>query len=177
LVGWVWEALGCKNFVWVTSPVGAGWGRGGRSRSGVFRSAGTGRLKRDGTRAREKGKDFVFRAKRTSPFKSARWGCQFSRLLVSRGVRISCSNAGYTVFRGSVKGTSYTLHSPVSNSLPPGASPCAITFQLESRSGYPFSPCLCARTNDRLCLGKAKTKSFSLVFSPTPPKRHSSYLR
>jgi len=36
----------------------------------------------------------------------------------SRGVRISSSNAGYTMFRGSVKGTGYTLHSPVSPSLP-----------------------------------------------------------
>ena len=35
-----------------------------------------------------------------------------------RGVRISGSNAGYTVFRGSVKGTGYPLHSPVSPSLP-----------------------------------------------------------
>ena len=32
----------------------------------------------------------------------------------SRGVRISGSNAGYTMFRGSVKSTGYTLHSPVS---------------------------------------------------------------
>ena len=36
----------------------------------------------------------------------------------SRGVRISCSNVGYTVFRGSVKSTGYPLHSPVSPSLP-----------------------------------------------------------
>jgi len=36
----------------------------------------------------------------------------------SRGVRISGSNAGYTVLRGSVKSTGYTLHSPVSPSLP-----------------------------------------------------------
>jgi hypothetical protein len=36
----------------------------------------------------------------------------------SRYVRISGSNAGYTVFRGSVKGTGYPLHSPVSPSLP-----------------------------------------------------------
>ena len=36
----------------------------------------------------------------------------------SRGVRISGSNAGYTMFRGSVKGTGYALHSPVSPSLP-----------------------------------------------------------
>ena len=36
----------------------------------------------------------------------------------SRGVRISGSNAGYTMFRGSVNGTGYPLHSPVSPSLP-----------------------------------------------------------
>jgi len=33
-------------------------------------------------------------------------------------VRISGSNAGYTMFRGSVKSTGYPLHSPVSSSLP-----------------------------------------------------------
>jgi len=36
----------------------------------------------------------------------------------SRGMRISGSNAGYTMFRGSVKGTGYPLHSHVSPSLP-----------------------------------------------------------
>jgi len=36
----------------------------------------------------------------------------------SGGVRISGSNAGYTMFRGSVKGTGYPLHLPVSPSLP-----------------------------------------------------------
>jgi len=36
----------------------------------------------------------------------------------SRGLRISGSNAGYTMFRGSVNGTDYPLHSPVSPSLP-----------------------------------------------------------
>ena len=44
---------------------------------------------------------------------------QFSRLLRSRGVRISGSNAGYTMFRGSVKGTGYQLHSPVSSFTSP----------------------------------------------------------
>jgi len=65
--------------------------------------------------------DFVFRAKRTSPFKSARLGVrQFSRLLAAWGVRMSGSNARYTMFRGSVKITGYPLHSPVSpfTSLP-----------------------------------------------------------
>ena len=61
---------------------------------------------------------FVFRAKRTSPFKSAGGGRPFSRLLASRGVRISGNNAGYNMFRGSVKSTGYPLHSPVPPSLP-----------------------------------------------------------
>ena len=60
--------------------------------------------------------DFVFRAKRTSPFKSAGLSVQSSA--GSRGVRISGSNAGYITFRGSVKSTGYPLHSPVSPSLP-----------------------------------------------------------
>jgi hypothetical protein len=43
----------------------------------------------------------------------------------SRGVHISGSNAGYTMFRGSVKGTGYPLHSPVSPSLP---LPCVTVY-------------------------------------------------
>ena len=54
-------------------------------------------------------------AKRTSPFKSA--GASVHSTTGSRGVRISGSNAGYTMFRGSVKSTGYPLHSPVSPSL------------------------------------------------------------
>jgi len=55
-------------------------------------------------------------AKRTSPFKSA--GASVQSTTGSRGVRISGSNGGYTMFRGSVKSTGYPLHSPVSSSLP-----------------------------------------------------------
>jgi len=47
----------------------------------------------------------------------------------SRGVHISSSDAGYTMFRGSVKGTGYSFHSQVSPLLP---LLCAITFQLDS---------------------------------------------
>ena len=57
---------------------------------------------------------FLTDYKRTSPFKSARWGRQFSWLLAAEVCGISGSNAGYTMFRGSVKGTGYPLHSPVS---------------------------------------------------------------
>jgi len=80
--------------------------------------------------------DLVFVAKPTSPFKSA-GGRQFSRLLEAEVYAISGNNAGYTMFRGSVKGTGCTLHSPVypsQNPIPTGASPCAITFHLHSKS-------------------------------------------
>ena len=70
-------------------------------------------LKCDGTRAKTRVR---LSAKRTSPFKSA-WASVQSTT-GSRGVRIIGSNAGYTMFRGSVKGTGYPLHSPVSPSLP-----------------------------------------------------------
>jgi len=70
-------------------------------------------LKCGGTRAETR---FRLSAKRTSPFKSV--GATIQSTNGSRGVRISGSNAGYTMFRGSVKGTGYPLHSPVSSSLP-----------------------------------------------------------
>ena len=54
------------------------------------------RLKCDGTRA---GTRFCLSAKRTSPFKSA--GASFQSITGNRGVLISDSNAGYTMFRGS----------------------------------------------------------------------------
>ena len=87
---------------------------------------GRGQLKCDGTRAETR---FRLSAKRTSPFKSA--GASVQSTAGSRGVRVSGSNAGYTTFRGSVKGTAthsirqFPLH------FPSRASPCAITFQLE----------------------------------------------
>jgi hypothetical protein len=66
-----------------------------------------GQLKCDGTRAETR---FRLSAKRTSPFKSA--GASIQSTTGSRGVLISGSNAGYTMFRGSVKSTGYPLHSP-----------------------------------------------------------------
>jgi len=72
-----------------------------------------GQLKCDGTRTETR---FRLSAKRTSPFKSA--GASVQSTTGSRGVRISDSNGGYTMFRGSVKGIGYPLHSPVSPSLP-----------------------------------------------------------
>ena len=71
------------------------------------------RLKCDGTSAENR---FLLSAKRTSPFKSA--GASAQSTAGSRVIRISGSNAGYTMFRGSVKSTGYPLHSPVFPSLP-----------------------------------------------------------
>jgi len=72
-----------------------------------------GQLKCDGTCAEAR---FRLSAERTSPFKSA--GASVQSTTGSRCLHISGSNAGYTMFRGSVKGTGYPLHSPVSPSLP-----------------------------------------------------------
>ena len=71
------------------------------------------RLKYDGSRVETR---FRLLAKRRSPFKSA--GASVQSTTGSRGVRISGSNARYTMFRGSVKSTDYPLHSPVPHSLP-----------------------------------------------------------
>ena len=60
--------------------------------------------------------DFVFR--RNGRVHLNRQGASVQSTTGSRCVPISGSNAGYTMFRGSVKGTGYRLHSPVSPSLP-----------------------------------------------------------
>ena len=54
----------------------------------------------------------------------------------SRGVRISGSNAGYTMFRSSVKGTGYLLHSLVSPSL---HLPCVTVYHHISTGVYHLS--------------------------------------
>ena len=59
---------------------------------------------------------FSLSAERTNPFKSEGASVQWTN-----GIRIVCNsviNAGYTMFRGSVKGTGYAIHSQVSPSLP-----------------------------------------------------------
>ena len=60
--------------------------------------------------------DFVFR--RNGRVHLNRRGASVQSTTGSRGVRISGSNAGYIMFRGSVKSTGYPLHSPDSPSLP-----------------------------------------------------------
>ena len=60
--------------------------------------------------------DFVFR--RNGRVHLNRRGASVQSTTGSRGVRISGSNAGYTMLRGSVKSTGYPFHSSVSSSLP-----------------------------------------------------------
>ena len=86
------------------------------------------RLKCDGTRAETR---FLLSAKRTSQFKSA--GASVQSTTGSRGVRISGSNAGYTMFRGSMKSNCYPLHSLAPPSIP---LPCAIVCHHFSNGLY-----------------------------------------
>ena len=80
------------------------------------------RAGRDGTRAETR---FRLSTKRTSPFKSV--GASVQSTAGSRGMRISLSNAGYTVFRGSVRvlathSASFPFTSPpVRHPVPPGS--------------------------------------------------------
>ena len=76
--------------------------------------------------------DLSLSAKRTSPFKPA-VGRQFSRLLAAEVCGISGSNAGYTMFRGSVKW--YWLPTAFASfpfTSPPVRHRVHVTFQLES---------------------------------------------
>ena len=90
------------------------------------------RFKRDGKRAETW---FHLSAKRTSPFKSV--GASVQSTTGSRSVRISGSNAGYTMFRGSVKSIGYPLHSPVSPSL---SLPCVTVCHHISTGVYYTRP-------------------------------------
>jgi len=82
--------------------------------------------------------------KQTSPFKSA--GASVKSTTGSRVVRISGSNAGYTMLRGSVASTGYPLHSPVSPSLP---LPCVTMCHHISTGPY-----LCVTTWDLLLISR-----------------------
>ena len=95
----------------------------------IYRISGRGRLKCDDTRAETR---FRLSAKRTSPFKLA--GASVQSTTGSRGVRITGSNAGYTKFRGSVRVLATNSISQFPLHFPSRASPCAITFQLESNT-------------------------------------------
>ena len=91
---------------------------------------------------------FLLSAKRTSPFKLA--GASVQSATGSRGVRISGSNAGYNMFRGSMKGSGYPIHSPVSPSRPqPCVTICAIIFQMDSSTADAHNSAASSRLNWR----------------------------
>ena len=118
---------------------------GGVYSSGSLGNTVRGQLKCDGTRAETR---FRLPAKQTSRFKSA--GASVQSTTDSRRVRISgrnCSNAGYTVFRGSVKSTGYPLDSPVSPSLPlPCVSVCHHVSKALYQMPYPLQLSATAHT-------------------------------
>jgi len=116
------------------------------------------RLKCEGRRAETR---FRLSAKRTSPFKSA--GASVQSTTGSRGVRISGSNAGYTMFRGSVKGTGYPLHSPVSPSLP---LQCVTELHHISTGLHKFE---CPRSGQLKCDGTRAETRFRLLAKRTSP--------
>ena len=102
------------------------------------------RAERDDTRAENK---FRLSPKRTSPFKSA-WASVQSTA-GGRGVRISFSNAGYTMFRGCnvrVLATHSIRQFPLQ--FPSRASPCATRFRKSSTikhfSSFPHVCCTTA---------------------------------
>jgi hypothetical protein len=74
-----------------------------------------GQLKCDGTRAETR---FRLSCRNGRVHLNRPWWASVQSTAGSRGVRIGGSNVGYTMFRGSVKGTGYPLHSTVSPSLP-----------------------------------------------------------
>jgi hypothetical protein len=79
---------------------------------------------------------FRLSAKRTSTFKPA--GASVQSTTGSRGVRISGSNAGYTMSRGSVMSTGYPLQSSVFPSLP---LPCVtVCHHISTGLYYDFFP-------------------------------------
>jgi len=122
-------------------------------------------VKWDGTRA-ETG--FRLSAKRTSPFKSA--GRLVQSTTGSRGVHIRGSNAGYIIFRGSVKSTGYPLLSSVSPSLP---LPC-VTVCHHISTGLYFITCFKSNlvyiwhSGDPSYLGVLQLLGLMARFLPTP---------
>ena len=90
------------------------------------------RLQCDGTRTETR---FRLSAKRSSPFKSA--GASVQSTTGSRGVRISGSNAGYTMFWGTVQ--DYRLPTPFA-SFPFTSPPCVTVCHHISTGVYLHCP-------------------------------------
>jgi len=76
--------------------------------------------------------DFVFQRK--GRINLNRRGSSVRSIIDSRVVRISGTNAGYSMCRGSVKSTGYPFHSPASSSLFP-----AVRHLVPSRCNWALS--------------------------------------
>ena len=123
------------------------------------------RLKCDETR-------FSLSAKRTSPFKSARGRASVQSTTDSRGVRIRGSNAGYTMFEGSVKRTGHPLHSPVSPFTSPPVRhrvPSHFSWTLHTYSHTSETRRTCSSNNPRLQLSSLNVSDLSVTIPDLPP--------
>jgi len=101
---------------------------------------------------------FLTDCKRTRPFKLV--GASFQSTTGSRGVRISGSNAGYTMFRGNVKGNAYPLHSPVSSfTYPP------VRHRVPSRFNWSLLPAVCVQCTNLLFSVAPRFRVFPLFYS------------
>jgi len=105
--------------------------------------------------------DFVFR--RNGRIHLNRPGRQFDRLLAAEVCGISGSNAGYTIFRGSVKGTGY-WQSPVSPSLP---LPCVTVCYHISTGLYKFNTQTAYNSKPSHNCHYQNTNFQSFIYSPT----------
>ena len=92
------------------------------------------RAERDGIRAETR---FRLSPKRTSPFKSV--GVSVQSTAVTRGVHISFSNAGYTMFGGGVRVLATNSLRQFPLHFPSRASPCTIRLRTSSTSSL-FGP-------------------------------------
>ena len=111
--------------------------------------------------------DFVFR--RNGRVHLNRRGASVQSTTDSRGVRISGSNAGYTMFRGTVKSTGYPLHSPASPSLP---LPCVTVCHHVSTGLYSLDRTLCRPQSSMDW--HPSVKEFGQCSLYSPPRRSSA---
>jgi len=110
---------------------------------------------------------FHLSPKHTSPFKSA--GASVQSITDSRGVCISCSNTGYTVYHASVKNTGYPLHSPVSPSLP---LLCVTVCHHISTGVYTCISCISYSSTLPICLQGIDRGNFTFTLKYTRQSRN-----
>ena len=105
--------------------------------------------------------DFVFRI--NGRVHLNRPGASVQSTAGSRGVRISGSNAGYTMFRGSVKGTGYPLYSLVSPFTSPPIRHC-VPSHFNRTLHYYFLPSGCNARKIRCAACRETSKAVARAF-------------